>query len=110
MTTLTFTRAVLQAATTAFSVAYTVPSGKLFILKSIHICNTTSADISAYLNIVPAAGAVGASNAIISAAPVPASGFLSDPQVLHILNAGDTLQIKSSAVGLTFAISGAVQG
>ena len=99
------TRLGQQAVTTSYATAYTVVDRMRTYLKQIDVCNTTTAPINVSISIVPTGGTASASNAILYATPVPASGLLQWSGV-QVMMAGDTLQVKGNAAGLTVTVSG----
>jgi len=88
------------------STIYTVPAKTRTFVKDIDICNTTAATLNAYVYLVASGGSPTTSNLLISGIEVPANGMFqwTGTQILEI---GDTIRVKGSAVGLTTNISGA---
>ena len=91
---------------TSVSTLYTVPASKRALLKEFSIANTTAASINARVFLVPSGGSAGTSNAFIYDMPVAANNALQYNGV-QVINAGDTIQVQASAVGLTISASGA---
>lgn len=85
---------------------YTVPASTRTLLKEFSIANTTGAAINARVFLVPAAGAAGTGNAFLYDVAVPANNALQYNGV-QVMNAGETIQVQASAVGLTITASGA---
>jgi len=94
------------AITTGVTTLYTVPANTRTLLKEFTIANTTGAAINVRLFLVPSAGTAGTTNAFIYDVAVPNANSLQYNGV-EVLNAGDTIQIQASAVGLTIIASGA---
>ncbi len=85
---------------------YTVPASTRTLLKEFSIANTTGAPINVRVFLVPAAGAAGTGNAFLYDVAVPANNALQYNGV-QVMNAGETIQVQASAVGLTITASGA---
>lgn len=85
---------------------YTVPASTRTLLKEFSIANTTGAAINARVFLVPAAGVAGTGNAFLYDVAVPANNTLQYNGV-QVMNAGETIQVQASAVGLTITASGA---
>jgi len=99
-----------QAAITAgVTTLYTVPAATRSFVKDIDICNTTAGVLSATVYLVPSGGAAGAGNILIPAKPIDPAAFdgMFQWTGTQILNAGDTIQILGSGLGLTINASGA---
>ena len=94
------------AITTGVTTLYTVPASTRTLLKEFSIANTTAADISVRVFLVPSAGSAGTGNAFLYDVPVPTANALQYNGV-EILNAGDTIQIQAVSTGLTIIASGA---
>lgn len=94
-----------SAATTGNTVLYTTPALTRTFVKDIDICNTTPAPILVRIFLVPSAGSPAAGNAIAYDWLVAA---LSTVQWAgsQLLYAGDTIQIRASAPGVTVTASG----
>lgn len=96
-----------QAAVTASTVTvYTVPTLTRTMVKDIDICNTTAGGLTFTLYLVPSGGSPSASNALFSSLAVAANTTIQWTGV-QVLNAGDTIRVLGSALGLTVNISGA---
>lgn len=93
------------AVTTGFTTLYTVATSTRVLLKDISICNTTSGALTFYISLVPAEGTAGAGNALFSNAPILPNSTIQWTGT-HVLNAGDTIQVKASAAGVTITASG----
>jgi len=94
------------AITTGVTTLYTVPAATRTFLKEFSVANTTGASINVRVFLVPSAGSAATTNAFLYDVPVPNANTLQYNGV-EILNAGDTIQIQASAVGLTIVASGA---
>jgi hypothetical protein len=94
------------ALTSTVASLYTVPASTRTLLKDIDVVNTTGTALAITVYLVPSAGSPTSSNALLSAASIPANSTLqwSGNQVL---NAGDTVQALGSNSGLTIHVSGA---
>jgi hypothetical protein len=73
---------------------YTTPANTLTTISACTLTNTTAGAVSATLYLVPAGGAAGASNCILSA---------------RVLAAGESFNV-GSAIGQTLAAGGTIQG
>lgn len=85
---------------------YTVPVGSMAILKEYLICNTTAGTINVDIHIVPDGSSATVDNAVMYSTPVVANGQLSFSGNT-IMDAGDTIQVKATSLGLTITASGA---
>ena len=94
------------AITTGVTTLYTVPAATRTLLKEFSISNTTAADITVRVFLVPSAGSAGTSNAFLYDVPVPLANAL-QYNGIEVLNAGDTIQIQAASTGLTIIASGA---
>ena len=103
--TVTPARMGQQAVTTSVVVAYTVPALTRAMLKSASVANTTAAPILLNMFIVPSGGSAGTANALMYGATVPANGVLQWDGLI-VMDAGATIEVQGSAVGLTFIASG----
>jgi hypothetical protein len=94
-----------QAITTSYATAYTCPAATKTYLKEFDIINTTSAIIYIYVSLVPSGGTAGTSNALFYYNALPAYTTMqwTGSQILEV---GQTIQVKASAVGCTITISG----
>lgn len=93
--------------TTGYVTIYTAPAGVIGRIAEIDICNTNNGNATFSINIVPANGTAGTTNALFYNAPINGNttvqwtgGFA--------LNAGDTVQVKASTTGITFNVSGGI--
>ena len=93
------------AITTSYATIYTVPTNSRTYLKDIDIINTTAATIGIYVSLVPSGGTAGTSNALFYNTPLPLNTIVQWAGS-QILNPGDTIQVKASAVGCTITASG----
>lgn len=93
------------AMTAAYAVIYTTAPRTKTYLKQFDIANTTGGALSVFIHLVPAAGSVGTDNALVYNVSVAALNTLQWTGV-QILDEGDTIQIKASAVGCTITASG----
>lgn len=102
------TQFAISAITASDVAVYTVPAGKVAMLKSYDVCNTTGGALSLYVNIVPSGDSVGTANAhvysfsITSHDTIPWRGTL-------VMEAGDALSVKGSGTGMTIIASGVVR-
>lgn len=95
-----------QAAVTASAVTvYTVPASTRTMVKDIDICNTTAGALTINVFLVPSGGSAGTGNALLYGASVTANTTLQWTGV-QVMNAGDTIQVQASGLGLTASISG----
>lgn len=87
------------------TILYTVPGLTRTFVKDMDICNTTPADLTVRVFLVPSAGAPSTANALMYDIPVPAKSTLqwSGSQILH---AGDMIQVFASGNGVTIIASG----
>jgi len=92
---------------TTANTVYTVPASTTAIFTSIRVANTTGAEVTARIFIVPSGGTADQTTAIVYDFPVPANDyqeFIGKP--IH-LETGGTVQVRNgTANGLTFTISG----
>jgi hypothetical protein len=96
----------LQLAT-AETTQYTAPAGTRTIIDKMTGTNTTGAAATITLKIVPSGGAAGAANIIVSAKTLAAGEAYTFPEMVgHVLNPGDFLSTLTSAVAVTFRVSG----
>ena len=94
------------AVTASFQTVYLTPAGIRALVKDINICNTTAGALTVDLCVVPSGGTAGTSNAIVFTTSI-AVGTQYRWQGLIVMNPGDSLQVKGSALGLTIFVSGA---
>lgn len=95
-----------QAAITAgTTTVYTVPSSTRTMLKDIDVCNTTAGALTVNVHLVPSAGTATTANALFYGASINANTTLQWSGV-QVLNAGDTIQVQGSGLGLTIHASG----
>ena len=93
------------AITTSYATVYTAPTGTRTYVKDMDIVNTTGATIGIYVSLVPSGGTAGTSNALFYNTPLPLNTIVQWAGS-QILNEGDTIQVKASAVGCTITVSG----
>jgi len=83
---------------------YTVPASTKVIIDKCTATNTTGAAATLSINLVPAAGAAGAANLVLSAKSLAAGETYTCPEVVgHVLNAADfvsTLSGTANAISL----------
>ena len=97
-----------QAALTATITAiYRTPALTRTYIKQIDIANTTTGSLDVNVHLVPTGSSVGTANAILYTVAVAAHTTYQWRGV-QIMNAGDTLQAKGSASGLTLTASGGI--
>lgn len=95
-----------QAAITAGTTTiYTVPASTRTLVKDIDICNTTAGALTVNVHLVPSAGSAGTGNALFYGASITANTTLQWTGV-QVMNAGDTIQVQGSGLGLTIHASG----
>lgn len=91
--------------TTAYAQLYVVPANIRTYVKDMDICNTTSSPITVYVSLVISGGTASASNALFYNTNIPAYSTVQWTGS-EILNAGDTIQVKASALGCTINATG----
>jgi len=86
---------------------YNTPTdeGSYSIVKSINVCNTSSASQSFSINLVQGGGSVGTNNAILGNI-VMSGGNVFSYETSIVLPAGSSLHISQPGTDLTFTISG----
>jgi hypothetical protein len=93
------------AMTTSYTTLYTTPLVTRTYVKDFDIINTTGATVRIYVHLVPAGSLTGTTNALLYNNALPAYTTMQWTGS-QIMNPGDTLQIKASAVGCTITASG----
>lgn len=93
------------AVTGATTTVYTVPASTRTMVKEIDICNTTGGALTINVHLVPSAGAAGTANALLYGVSIGANTTLQWSGV-QVMNAGDTIQVQGSGLGLTVTASG----
>jgi hypothetical protein len=93
------------AATTSVSTIYTVPSTSNFTLTDIEICNTTSAQQTFSIYLVPSGGTASASNALFYSALILGNTTVQWAGSQYLASGG-TIQASASATTVTFMING----
>lgn len=88
------------------STLYTVPSETRALLKEFNIANTTGGAVNVRVFLVPSSASADVANAFLYDVSIAANGVYRYNGV-QVLNAGDTIQVQASAVGLTIMASGA---
>lgn len=95
-----------QLTTTSETTLYTVPGGRLAIVKQILLSNTTASTVVADVSIVPAAGSGGVTNRVASQVGVPPNSILV-VDLSQVMVAADFISAKAgTANALTLTISG----
>lgn len=95
-----------QAAITAGTTTiYTVPVSTRTMIKEMDICNTTAGTLTLNAHLVPSGGSATTANALFYGASISANTTLQWSGV-QVLNAGDTIQVQGSGLGLTINVSG----
>ena len=95
-----------QAAITgATTTVYTVPASTRTMVKEIDICNTTAGALTINVHLVPSGGAARTANALLYGVSIAANTTLQWSGV-QVMNAGDTIQVQASGLGLTVTASG----
>jgi hypothetical protein len=90
--------------TTYFTV-YTVPPNVRTYIKDIDICNTAGSSLRFYVHLVPIGKTAAVDNALFYNAPINGTTTVQWTGS-QILNAGDTIQVKASAAGVTVSVTG----
>jgi hypothetical protein len=103
--TITPVRFGQAAITTSAATLYTTPASTRALVKEISVVNTTAATATFDIYLVPSAGTAGTTNALFYQQPLAAKETL-QWNGLQVLNAGQTIQVKASATGLTVVASG----
>lgn len=86
-----------------------VSTGVTTTIDKLTATNTTAATQTVSVNLIPAAGAAGATNLISKAASILAGATYAFPEiVLHDLAPGDKISVIASAAGVTIRSSGRV--
>lgn len=86
---------------------YLCPANSAVVIKRGDFCNTTGGAVSVSAYIVPAGGAAGTANTLISGFSVGAGVTYVSPELSGLVMApGDTLQALGA--GVTFIVSGIV--
>lgn len=80
-------------------------AGSYSIIRSITVCNTSTADKTFSLNIIPSGGSAGANNKVISNVTVPANDVIYSDSV-YVLNAGDAVYYDPADANLTLTVNG----
>ena len=93
------------AVTAATTTIYTVPALTRAMVKDIDLCNTTAGALTVNVHLVPSGGAAGTGNALFYGVSIAANTTLQWTGV-QIMNAGDTIQVQGSALGITASVSG----
>ena len=91
--------------TTDYIAMYTCPPNTRTYIKDISMCNTHAGAVTVYVNLVPDQATVGPANAIYY------NTAIGSADIIHwtgaqIMNAGDTIQVKASASGVTITVTG----
>lgn len=86
---------------------YTVSSnvGSYAIIRNINACNTTTANKSYTINIIPSGGTAAVNNRIMSNINVPGDDVVAS-DATYILEAGDSIYLSQSGTDITLSISG----
>jgi hypothetical protein len=86
----------------AAATVYTVPAGRLAVIRNIHLVNATAVDLTFTISI----GADGAATRIFSAQTASAEDVF-DSFAPFVLNAGEVLQAwASAAASITMTVDG----
>jgi hypothetical protein len=91
--------------TTKPTTIYTVPGDTRTFVKDINVVNTTLNDIKFNVFLVPVGKLAGPDTAFIYQQLVTISNNIQWVGT-QILNAGDTIQVQATAIGLTITVSG----
>jgi hypothetical protein len=93
------------AGTGTYATLYTVPTGTQMAIVDIEICNTSAAQATFYISLVPPGGVAGASNALFYAAPI--NGHTTVQWTgQQVLAAGGFVAAYASASTVTFKVGG----
>lgn len=95
----------VAAITAGTTTVYTTPASTRTMVKEIDICNTTGGALTVNVHLVPSGGAAGTANALLYGTSINANSTLQWSGV-QVLNAGDTIQVQGSGLGLTILASG----
>jgi len=90
---------------TTYVTVYTVPPNTRTYVKDIDICNTTAGSLRFYVNLVPSGKTAVAANGLFYNAPINANTTVQWTGS-QILTAGDTIQVKASAAGISISVTG----
>lgn len=90
---------------TTYFILYTTPSVTRTYVKDISICNTTSGSLRFYIHLVPAGKSPDVTNALFYNSPINGNATVQWTGSA-IMNAGDTIQIKSSSSGCVVSATG----
>jgi hypothetical protein len=93
-------KALVEAiqAPAADTTLYTAPLATRTIIDKLTGTNVSAGAVTLTVNLVPAAGAAGAANAISQAKSIAAGDSYTFPEIVgHVLNPGDILSVKASA-------------
>lgn len=94
---------------TAETTVYTVPTGKKLHKFEVVMANTTTAEATISLSLVPSGGAAGAENRIIPASKVPANS-VATIKFNQYMEAGEFLSaLQGTAGAITLTISGVIE-
>lgn len=94
------------AITTGVTTLYTVPASTRSFVKNLDIVNTSAGALTYRIFLVPSAGTAGTANALFYDFPINSKENIQWTGT-QILDAGDTIQIQASGVGITITASGA---
>jgi len=94
------------AMTTSYATIYTTPENTRTFVKDIDIINTTSSIVYIYVSLVPVGGTAGTANALFYYNALPAYTTVQWAGS-QLLDTGDFISVKASAVGCTITVSGA---
>jgi len=97
----------LAALTTSEAAIVTVPDLARAFVKTIDVCNTTAGPLTFDLYLVPDGETAGTDNALAYQVSLGANSLFQWTGT-QILDAGDTIQAKASAAGITVHVSGGV--
>ena len=98
-------RLAQAAVTVDYLAIYTCPTNARVYIKDMSMCNTTAGALTVYVSLVPDQATVGAANAIYYNTTIDAAGIIHWTGA-QIMNAGDTIQVKASASGVTITVTG----
>jgi hypothetical protein len=97
----------LLALTTSPATAFTSPLSTRSVLNQIDVSNTTTADITLNVYLVPSGGTAGTGNALVYGLTVPAKGIFQWTGEQY-LEPSDFIQASASTTGVTAHFSGRV--
>jgi hypothetical protein len=101
----TIVRLGQKAITTSATTLYTVPASSRTFVENFDIVNTGAATATFDVYLVPALGSASTDNALFYQQSLTAKQHLQWVG-LQVIDAGATIQVKASAIGVTITASG----